>query len=62
MSSVTPGVIYIAQPDGTYRRAVIGDHLWDLLYCITEDRFKTMEDLKEVLPHIHEAALSRVTY
>jgi hypothetical protein len=62
MSAVTPGVIYIAQPDGTYRRAVIGDPIWDAVYCISEERFKNMEDLKEVLPNVYEAAVSRLTY
>jgi hypothetical protein len=60
--SLVPGTIYIAQPDGTYITAVVGDPLWDAVYYIAEDRFRSMEDLKEVLPHVYESALARLTY
>jgi hypothetical protein len=59
--STVPGAVYIAQQDGTYKRAVVGDPIWDSVYCIAEDRFKSMEDLKEVLPHIYESITSMRT-
>lgn len=62
MTRTFPGAIYHLNEDGTYTRVAKGDPLYDAVYCFGENKFKSLEDLKEVLPTVYELAIARIPY